>query len=593
MLTKWCIVTVYVLAALATEMFHHVRWVFLHMPLIKLWTTGISVALPGGGVVHGAVREGVASFVGVQYGQLNGRFAAPTLAEAPSPTACMNGPPLEAPQLARAENLDTPIVWRLLGMLWDTARQGYVGDEHHCLQLDVWVSADAVPSGGRGGGKRGVPVVVYIHGGAFVYGSAHQTLYSGAAMARRQGVCFVTINYRLGILGFAPLHGCVANRGLLDQLCALRWVRQNIAAFGGDPDCITAMGQSAGAMSVGGLCSMPAVAEEKLIHRAVLLSGLPTIFHEPNELAHALSILVDVAHVGEADLLKHFSSITLKELLDIQRRACVENALRYDSCRNREAPLLFLPAVDGVILQRHPVAQMWNIPTLVGYTSAEGTLFSLGRIVPLDLLSGRVAQWLANPNFDASGVAFGERLQDVYRAHDEEWRRFFVREDSALWDAINGDFAFRLPAQHFANEVTRLGGKAWVYRFEESSALVPSLASTHILDVHYWLGNLHTEPYLGGRGPLSEELSREMMCIVAQFARSGEAPWGAWVPQKAGPVRQLRCRKAGTSAAESETPVVWNPYPHIDAAWKDGFMSYLECRGYPREKEIPPDTAPP
>ena len=564
------------------EFWSHLVWLWFKFPLR---TTGISVALPSGGVVHGAVREGVASFVGVQYGQLNGRFAAPSLAEAPSPTACMNGPPLEAPQLARAENMDTPIVWRLLGMLWDTARQGYVGDEHRCLQLDVWVSADAVPSGGRGGGKRGVPVVVYIHGGAFVYGSAHQTLYSGAAMARRQGVCFVTINYRLGILGFAPLHGCVANRGLLDQLCALRWVRQNISAFGGDPDCVTAMGQSAGAMSVGGLCSMPAVAGEKLIHRAVLLSGTPMGFRRSSSWGAelGLTLLSQISHVPVHHLAEHLSQVSMHELLALERDAIALNLTAYRSCSEAAPNVLFQPVVDcerdaslhSHKLDGHPAVRCWTVPTLVGYTASEYTIFS-HRVRKLPhSVANRVAQWLANPNFDASGVAFGERLQEVYRAHDEEWRRFYFREDTALWDAINGDFAFRLPAQHFANEVTRLGGKAWVYRFEESSALVPSLASTHILDVHYWLGNLHTVPYLGGRGPLSEELSREMMCIVAQFARSGEAPWGAWVPQKAGPVRQLRCRKAGTPRAESETPVVWNPYPHIDAAWKDAMNAYI------------------
>src|SRR5262249_18620958 len=134
------------------------------------------------------------------------------------------------------------------------------GDD--CLNLNIWTAEP--------GRSTRLPVMVWIHGGAFTNGSGAVPTYDGAAFAR-DGVVCVTINYRLGVAGFAPLAGAAPNRGLLDQIAALEWVRDSISWFGGDPDNVTIFGESAGGMSVASLLSMPRA--EGLFRRAIAQSG--------------------------------------------------------------------------------------------------------------------------------------------------------------------------------------------------------------------------------------------------------------------------------------------------------------------------------
>jgi len=159
---------------------------------------------------------------------------------------------------------------------------GQTGED--CLYLNVWTP---------GADRRRRPVLVWIHGGAFVLGAGSQTLYEGSALARRGDVVVVTINYRLGALGFLRLvdrfgHELPAtgNEGLLDQVAALQWVHDEIEAFGGDPGNVTIFGESAGAMSCATLLAMPRA--RGLFHRAILQSGAAN-FLWPREVASGLA----------------------------------------------------------------------------------------------------------------------------------------------------------------------------------------------------------------------------------------------------------------------------------------------------------------
>src|SRR5262249_1040171 len=146
-----------------------------------------------------------------------------------------------------------------------------------CLTLNVWTP---------GTDDRRRPLLVWIHGGAFVIATRSQNLFDGSTLARRGDAVIVTINYRLGVLGFLRLTEDLAqdvtttgNEGMLDQIAALEWVRREVAAFGGDPDNVTIFGESAGAISCSLLLTMPAA--RGLFHRAILQSGAPNLSGTP------------------------------------------------------------------------------------------------------------------------------------------------------------------------------------------------------------------------------------------------------------------------------------------------------------------------
>lgn len=208
------------------------------MPAVPAPIPGTS---PRVSTVHGAVRgtleQGVAVFRGIPYaaapvGALRFRAPAPPEPWEGVRDAVAFGP--TAPKRPYSPPLD-----RLL------PDPDVPGD--NCLNLNVWTpSPDAT----------GLPVIVWIHGGSLLHGSSAVPLYDGTAFAR-DGVVLVSVNYRLGIEGFGVLPDAPANRGLLDQIAALTWVRDNIAAFGGDPDLVTVCGESAGAISIGALLAAP------------------------------------------------------------------------------------------------------------------------------------------------------------------------------------------------------------------------------------------------------------------------------------------------------------------------------------------------
>src|SRR5690606_2470089 len=207
------------------------------------------------GRVRGIARDGHVAYLGLRYAQPPigaRRFAAPVAPE-----------PWDGVQDAHAFGLSCPQPPSVLpGM-----EAGPQGED--CLFLNVYAS--------RGGGSR-KPVLVWLHGGGFSAGSGAQAIYDGGALAARGDAVVVTVNYRLGPLGFlhlpalgADVPGAVDNPGVLDQLAALAWVRDNAAAFGGDPGNVTIFGESAGGMSVTTLLACPA--SRGIVRRAIAQSG--------------------------------------------------------------------------------------------------------------------------------------------------------------------------------------------------------------------------------------------------------------------------------------------------------------------------------
>jgi para-nitrobenzyl esterase len=236
-----------------------------------------------------------------------------------------------------------------------------------CLSLNIWTPTKS--------GSDRLPVMVWIHGGGFFGGTASVPTYDGEALARR-GVVLVTLNYRLGALGFLAhpalsresAHGVSGNYGLLDQIAALRWVQRNIAAFGGDPANVTVFGGSAGAHSIGVLLVSPLA--KGLFHRAIMES-LPLFFRPLRELAHARHGLASAETEGQAQA----PDIAGVRTLDAQQIIA----------RLAPGPTLstgthFYPIVDGWVLPLDPAeaigtARQAHVPLLLGFNADEGEFF--------------------------------------------------------------------------------------------------------------------------------------------------------------------------------------------------------------------------
>lgn len=214
------------------------------------------------GALRGVLKDGVAAFLGVPYA---GAPVGPLRFRAPEPAVPWHGVREAgafgptAPKRPYAPPLDA--------LLPDP---DIAGDD--CLNLNVWApwagSAPLAPDPAEGG----LPVMVWIHGGSLIHGSSAVPVYDGTAFAR-DGVVLVSVNYRLGVEGFGVFPDAPANLGLRDQIAALTWVRENITAFGGDPDRVTVFGESAGAISIAALLASPLA--RGLFRRAVVQSGAP------------------------------------------------------------------------------------------------------------------------------------------------------------------------------------------------------------------------------------------------------------------------------------------------------------------------------
>jgi len=262
-------------------------------------------------------------------------------------------------------------------------------------------------------GAAGLPVMVWIHGGAFANGNSAVPSYDGQAFAR-DGVVLVSLNYRLGIDGFALLPDAPANRGLLDQIAALEWVRDNITAFGGDPGNVTIFGESAGAMSATTLLSLPRA--QGLFRRAITQSGSTQAMADPADAALVTKEL-GVALSREATAAS-LAEVSVPELIGAQ--VAVRDALAAQPDPARFGPtvvassMAFIPVADGLLIPEHPLAAITagagaQVSLLTGTTTEEFRLF----VVPTGLAALVTEEAL--PGL-AAGLGIPEPVANLYRA---------------------------------------------------------------------------------------------------------------------------------------------------------------------------------
>ena len=378
-----------------------------------------------------------------------------------------------------------------------------------CLYLNVWTPAlDA--------GRR--PVLVFLHGGAFLIGSGSTALYSGSQMSARGDVVVVTLNYRLGALGALALRELVpgggdapANLGLRDQLAALAWVRENVEAFGGDPDCVTVFGESAGAMSVGALLAVPAA--RGLFRRAILQSGASSNVSTAAQARRvAEHFLGRLGPAGES--LEALRRAPLAELLRAQAETTFAMA--------PEIGLAFQPSLDGELLPEAPLAALARgtsrgLSLLVGTNRDEWKLFMLG-----DLRARRMDEHALRRRFArVLGDAHAERGYTAYTRAPEARD---ARAPHERWSAFQSDRIFHAPAARLLDLHARNGREGYAYRFDWTLPFLGGrLGACHGIELPFVFGTV-LEPWLRpwlGAAPGARKLAHRMQEAWVAFARTG------------------------------------------------------------------------
>ncbi|MFD4569027.1 carboxylesterase/lipase family protein [Streptomyces sp. NPDC058467] len=394
----------------------------------------------------------------------------------------------------------------------DALAQDAEGDDW--LTVNVWS-----PDPGAG---AGLPVMVWIQGGAYTIGMSGLPEYDGGCLARDGGVVVVTFNYRVGLEGFGQIEGAPANRGLLDQVAALEWVRDNIRAFGGDPDRVTVFGQSAGAGSVATLLAMERAAG--LFRRAVAQS-VPGTFFSP-ELAADIATSC-AAELGLRPTVADLSTVAPARLSaagDSVGAKMAEWTDRWGQVAHRSIP--FSPVVDGDALLVTPWRALADgagrdVELLVGHTRDEQRLFTA-----IEGLLGQVTQEQAATALQV----FGPGGQDGVRRYLDGFPDAGPEE---LYELVHSDWLFRMPSLHLAQAQADAGGRAHVYELTWSApGMGGAFGACHGLDVPLVFGNLDRgQPaVLIGEEPSPEAaaLSTRMRAAWTAFADHGDPGWPAY-----------------------------------------------------------------
>lgn len=416
-------------------------------------------------------------------------------------------------------------------------------DNDDWLTLNVW-SPDPGPGGG-------LPVLVWIPGGGYMVGSSVLPEFDGGRLAAA-GVVVVTLNYRLGVEGFAQIEGAPANRGLLDQIAALQWVQENIRAFGGDPVRVTVFGQSAGGGSVAALLAMPRA--DGLFRRAVVQS-MPGTFFSPALAADVTAACA--AELGVRPTLAGLSTMDPARLPAAGYSVAAKMDRWKDSWgRITYRPIPFAPVVDGDVLPVTPwqalaAGAARDIDLLVGHTRDEHRLFSL-----IDGVLGQVTE-------DQAETALRKLAPgaDGVRCYRES---FPAATPEELYELVNADWLFRMPTLHLAQAHAAAGGRTYFYELTWTApAFGGALGSCHGLDIPLVFGNLGSgQPALLIGEPVSadaEDLSARMRGAWTAFAADGEPGWPAYdTDQRL--VQLLDARPAVTTYPEEASRLLWQQH---------------------------------
>jgi para-nitrobenzyl esterase len=481
------------------------------------------------GALRGQAQGGVEVYRGIPYA-----------------TAERFSPPVPATWTGTLDALDFgPIAPQVAGAQFQRVE---LNQDEQCLSLNVWTSGD---------GADPRPVMVWVHGGAFRTGSGASPLYDGRSLVERGDVVVITLNYRLGALGFLA-HPSLGGEGepqgswgMLDVVEALRWVQANVAHFGGDPDEVTVFGESAGAAAVSLLLTMPAASG--LFRRAIVQSGAPltTSMAVGEALAERLVAAAGVATVDD------LRTIPVHDLLTAQAKVEAGGLER-----------TFVPVVDGVVLPDLPTRALAagcaaGIPTLIGSNRDEWKLWAPADPRSRDLdasgLQRRLARVLPEGAVDAviDAVAAARAARGEPTAPNE------------LYFAIESERTFRVHAVRLA-DAQAAHAPTFVYLFDwESPAMRGWLGACHGLEIAFAFGTQGQGELAAftGSGPEADALAEQMMDAWLAFARTGdpstpERPWPRHDPATRPTMVLGRTTRVEAAPRDEERAAVDAALPH-------------------------------
>jgi para-nitrobenzyl esterase len=380
-----------------------------------------------------------------------------------------------------------------------------------CLFLNIWTPA-------CDNAKRAV--MVWIHGGAFVTGAGSVGTYNGKHLVARGDVVVVTINYRLGALGFLNLSDATDGKcagsgaeGIADQVAALKWVKENIARFGGNPDNVTIFGESAGGMSVGALLASPSA--RGLYHKAIPQSGACDIGIARERSAKIARLVLEKLGVAPSDAGK-LADAPWETILDAQKEVL--------ALPRETGGLPFGPTIDGEVLPQRAITSVREgsakgVAVMTGTTRDEWKLFTAAA-AKLRLMDGAKLRSLT------AGLV-GDTLADTVLAAYPDGSSF------DKWNAVMTDHSFIMPAIRLAEAQGR-HAPTYLYRFDWASPFLGGvIGSCHALEIGFMFGT-YNEKLAGaffGTGAKADALAVAMMESWIAFAKSGDpsnAVTGPW-----------------------------------------------------------------
>jgi para-nitrobenzyl esterase len=419
---------------------------------------------------------------------------------------------------------------------------GVPGGGEEWLTLAVWT-----PDPGR----VGLPVVVWISGGAYLNCDTADPHFAGTVLAAA-GAVVVSANYRTGAEGFARLDAAPDNRGLLDQIAALRWVHDNITAFGGNPDNVTVMGQSAGAGSIAALLVMPAAAG---LFRRAILQSVPGTFFAP---ALAGDIAAEIgAELGRAPRAEDLTEVAPAALVEAARSVTARVHLR----EHRWGPVVhtttpFSPVVEGETLPASPWSALaagaaGGVDLLVGHVRDEFSLFAaqLG-----DLDDAAVDPLLGG----LSPTPGAQRYRAAYPCVPPNQLR-----ETAL-----SDWLFRMPTLHLAEAAHAGGARVWLYELRWGFG---ARGASHGLDTLLVFGTADIDGEVTALGPTAvagtARLSQLMRTEHLSFAATGDPGWARFRPHE-----------RDTRIYDAESTVERYPEERSRRLWRDQRFGVLDVR---------------